>query len=569
MDEATRPPGSQIILDRYQVEETLGSGGFGTVVRARDLHLPRTVAIKTLKPALAVRYPDRFDDFRERFMREAEAGSRMGVHPHIVTVYDRVADADGTLHLILEYVAGGTLARRLENGPLAAADALEFVADAARGLQAAHEVGIVHRDVKPANLFFTRDRRLKVGDFGIAQIDDLSQRTIPGHSGHPYTPLYASPEQMAMTGYLTPQSDQYSLGLVLFEMLAGVPYRKVSAADATVRFDRFPAHLRALLQRLLETAPEQRYPTMDELIRACASAQRAATLGTPLLPAFVGHTADIYSIAFSPDGSHIASGSRDETVRLWRVADRTSAWAWTTKHLATAVAFASHGHILASGADDGLVRLWRAGDGTLLDAFSGHTYGVLGVAFSPDGNLLASGGSDQTIRLWRVTDRVALGALQGHAGPVRSVAFSPDGRLLVSGSEDGTIRLWNVADGQLLRTLTGHTRYIFSVAVSPDGRTIASGSEDGTIRLWRTDSGAAVRMLPVRSEVSSVAFSPDGQLLVSGSADGVARLWRVDDGLLHLECPGHFGWVNSISFAPSGAMFATADDRAILLWSVE
>ena len=567
MDDATHPAGLPLLLNRYQVEETLGSGGFGTVVRARDVTLRRMVAIKTLKPALVARYPDAVDDLRARFQREAEAGSRMGVHPHIVTVHDLVTDTDSTLYLIQEFVPGGTLGQRLKAGALLAADALQFVTDAARGLQAAHEVGIVHRDVKPANLFLTRDGRLKVGDFGIAQIDDLSQR--PASKGHPHTALYASPEQMQTTGYLTPQSDQYSLGLVLFEMLTGTAYRKLTITEAMARLAQFPEHLRVIVQRLLEAVPERRYPAMKDMIDACTEAQRAPNLGVPLLPAFVGHMADIYSVAFSPDGSLVASGSADQTVRVWRVADRSPLWAWNTQHAATAVAFASHGYVLASAADDARVRLWRVSDGTLLETFSGHESGVLAVAFAPDGYLLASGGSDCTVRLWRTIDRVALGALQGHTGPVRAVAFSPDGRTLVSGAEDGTIRLWDARDGRHIGTLTGHARTVFTVAFSPDGRLLASGSEDGTIRFWRAENGVMIRAIPIRSTVSGVAFSPDGSLLASGSADGVARLWRVDDGALHRECLGHFGWVNSVAFAPDGTMFAAADDRTILPWSTE
>jgi len=117
----------------------------------------------------------------------------MGINPNLVAVYDLVADTDGTLYLILEYVPGGTLADRLKQGTVPLEQALRWTADSCRGLQAAHDVGIVHRDVKPANIFLATDGRAQVGDFGITQIDDLSGRTR-NTVGHPGTPLYMSPE---------------------------------------------------------------------------------------------------------------------------------------------------------------------------------------------------------------------------------------------------------------------------------------------------------------------------------------------------------------------------------------
>src|SRR4051812_27162860 len=136
-DQTTADP-PRLILDRYRVEATLGHGGFGDVARAFDPRIRRIVAIKTLRPAVAVQYPGEFMGLRERFEREAEASSRMGVHPNVVAVYDFAADAEGTLYLIMEYAPGGTLAPRIEHGPLPMHEALRLTADAARGLHAAH-----------------------------------------------------------------------------------------------------------------------------------------------------------------------------------------------------------------------------------------------------------------------------------------------------------------------------------------------------------------------------------------------------------------------------------------------
>lgn len=255
-----------MLLNRYRVEATLGHGGFSTVLRAYDIRIKRLVAIKALKPALSAD-PDRFRALEERFTREAEASSRMGIHPNIVAVYDLATDADGTHYLILEYVAGGTLAERITSGPLPLTDALRITGDAARGLHAAHQTGIVHRDVKPANIFLAANGRAQVGDFGIAQIDDLSHRTQMG-TGHPGTPLYMSPEQERQTVYLRPSSDQFSLGLVLFEMLAGTGYKRLEPREAAYAMDRLPPAVAALIRRMTETESSDRYPTMAEVITA-------------------------------------------------------------------------------------------------------------------------------------------------------------------------------------------------------------------------------------------------------------------------------------------------------------
>jgi serine/threonine protein kinase len=149
---------SRLLLDRYRIEGMLGEGGLGTVYRAFDTLLKRPVAVKTLKSSISAD-PEIRRSLQERFLREAEAGSRMGSNPNLVTIYDLVADADGTRCLICEFVAGGNLADLIRRGPLPTAAALRLTADAARGLQAAHDVGIVHRDVKPANIFLARDGR--------------------------------------------------------------------------------------------------------------------------------------------------------------------------------------------------------------------------------------------------------------------------------------------------------------------------------------------------------------------------------------------------------------------------
>ena len=288
-----------------------------------------------------------------------------------------------------------------------------------------------------------------------------------------------------------------------------------------------------------------------------------------------GHTRGVNSVVFSPDGQTLASGSSDDTIRLWDVA--TGAALHTLRGqtesvytIVYSVAFSPDGQTLASGSSDDTIRLWDVATGAALHTLSGHTRDVTSVVFSPDGQTLASGSSDDTIRLWDVATGAALHTLSGHTRDVTSVVFSPDGQTLASGSWDDTIRLWDVATGAVLHTLSGHTDYVWSVVFSPDGQTLASGSLDTTIRLWNVATRAALHTLRGHTgNVRSVVFSPDGQTLASGSLDTTIRLWDVATGAVLHTLSGHTDYVWSVVFSPDGQTLASGSgDGTIRLWDV-
>ena len=199
----------------------------------------------------------------------------------------------------------------------------------------------------------------------------------------------------------------------------------------------------------------------------------------------VGHADDVNFVAFSPDGSMIASGSWDKTIKLWQASDG-ALLGTLLGHSGgvTSVAFSPDGSMIASGSEDKTIKLWRASDGALLRTLEDHTDWVTSVAFSPDGSMVASGSADKTINLWRVADGELLDTLGGDAGSVRSVAFSPDGSMIASGNGYRTVNLWRVSDGELLGAFKEHARGVESVAFSPGGNMIASGSDDNTVKLW-------------------------------------------------------------------------------------
>ena len=256
--------------------------------------------------------------------------------------------------------------------------------------------------------------------------------------------------------------------------------------------------------------------------------------------AFQGNfTADINSVAFSPNGQMIAGGiNESEVICIWDAMTGENLRSMKENapnalHWVNTVAFSPDSKILASGSEDGNLYLWDVETGRKLKTLTEDAKNIFSVAFSSDRKTLASGNAGNTIRLWDIATGEKLKTLIGHTNWVFSVAFSPDGQTLASGSWDHTIRLWDTATGQQMKVLTGHTLTVWSVAFSPDGLTLASGSQDKTIRLWNIATGAHIATLTGHTApVKSVAFSSDGVTLASGSMDSTVRLWDLTSPLL-------------------------------------
>jgi WD40 repeat protein len=286
----------------------------------------------------------------------------------------------------------------------------------------------------------------------------------------------------------------------------------------------------------------------------------------------------VYRVAFSPDGTTLATADGDGTVRLWsarpsgqlgRVVDAGSG-------PDDAAVYSRDGTTLAVAGRDGDIRLWDVRTGTELGRpIDTHGGRVWSVAFSPNGKLVASGGKDGKVRLWSVATHDRIGRpFVGHDGTVWSIAFSPNGLTLVSGGADHTVRLWNVrTHGQRGPVLGRHGKGVNWVAFSPDGHTVASAGNEGQLRLWNVDTRKPVgRPIKVDADgVNAVAFSPDGHILATAGVDGDVDLWSVRTHKQLYPTPaGHTDTAFDVAFSPDGHTLASSGaDGTVRLWDMQ
>lgn len=322
-----------------------------------------------------------------------------------------------------------------------------------------------------------------------------------------------------------------------------------------------------------------------------------------------GYNSGVWSVAFSPDGQQLVSGGQDRLVHAWKIDAQKrpeqfnqgqltaqpypghTSWIWS-------VAYSPDGATLASGSEDSTIRLWQISPQQTFShphqqqILTGHTHAVWSVAFSPDGAAIASGSLDGTLRLWERETGTCQHILHQHQSGVWSVAFAPQHplgkancHLLASGSQDQTICLWEIGVSQQLptlsvkplKTLKGHTSWIRCIVFNPSGHLLASSSSDGTVKLWQVETGECIQTWKAHNSlVLAVTFSPDGTILATGGGDGSVKLWEVPSLLqspaLYPPVPlrslqGHEKWLRCLAYHPNGDLLAScSQDGSVKLW---
>jgi WD40 repeat protein/tRNA A-37 threonylcarbamoyl transferase component Bud32 len=601
-------------LGEYELLDEIGRGGMGIVYRARQQGLQRVVALKMLLAGELASPAD-----IERFRNEARAAGQLQ-HPGIVAIH-AVGFCDGRHFFTMDFVEGKSLAALIHDGPLAPARAAGYVRTMAGAIQYAHEHGILHRDLKPSNVLIDGADQPRITDFGLAHwLADNPKLTTTGQVLG--TPGYMPPEQASgRRGAITPASDVYALGAILYELLTGRPtvlaetpldalLQVVETEPVSLRLlnPRIPRDLETICLKCLQKEPHRRYASAaalaDDLGRFLRGeaivARRVGAAGRlwrwcrrkPLV-AGLALAAALFLIAGVAFSVYFAAMENARAREATAQADRADRERRNAKREAATLALERARHLEEQG-ENGRALLWltrslalayEAGDHDLqgvirtnlgfalrrthrLRGMLCHDKTIQNAAFSPDGKAAATVGDDNCLRLWDVATARPRGDAWMHDSPVYSVAFNPEGKVILTGDGTGKARLWETATGRLLATLAAHPRNIRQVRFSPDGKSFVTADDMGLVLVWDTASRQP-RGEPMRHqrEVLGVAFSPDRKTILTGSADQTSCLWDAATGKPCGEARQHDQWVWNVAFDPDGKSFLAArSDGKVLRW---
>jgi WD40 repeat protein len=277
-----------------------------------------------------------------------------------------------------------------------------------------------------------------------------------------------------------------------------------------------------------------------------------------------GHTDTVKDVAWSPDGSRIASGGDDGTLRIWDAQTRVELLkiqahraTYEAEYGVVKLTWSPQGDRIATAAIEGNAKVWSAANGELITTFTGHSDEVWGVTWSPDGAWVASASKDGTVRVWDATNGVEKITHLGHTEGVRSVAWSLDGTQIATASDDGSACLWDAETGEELFRFSGHTNAVFSVAWSPDGKRLVTAGEDGTVRIWDASTRMELSDIRLPSPVWQVSWSPDGKQLATTRTDGLAQVWDAASGAEAFSLQGRAPENFNLAWSPDGKWLAS------------
>lgn len=589
-------------LGNYHLTQRLGKGGFAEVYLGEHIHLKTQVAIKVLLTQLT-------QESVETFRREAQMIARLR-HPSIVQVHDFGIE-DDTAYLVMDYAPHGTLRQHQPKGtvfPLASI--VSYVRQVAEGLQYAHDQRLIHRDVKPENMLVGARQEILLSDFGIALTahGSFSQHTqqVAG------TILYMAPEQIQ--GHARPASDQYALGIVVYEWLCGNrPFQGTFTEVALQHTTKPPPPLRQYLpgmpveieqvvMRALQKDPQQRFPSVrafaSELERVCAplNATGAASMGhipssfdgpstAPVVPppSFQQHAPSglpqhptgttLMPPSFSPPFSttYPPSGFPQHPSGPGLMPSSFSATTYPPQSTPGIVGQGQQPQRLSRrSATIGITALVAA-------AASGLTWLVLAQRMSSQNQgtsttaTVSSGGS--TTNPIPVT--AALVTYKGHTDDVTAVDWSPHTPQLATAAQDGTAQVWAADSGQQLFTYTSQTvpassnNEALAIRWSPEGRRLVIGFTDGTAQeVDVTSKKERSSYGNLSGYINSLAWSPSGNALALACDDGVVYVYEATSGKMITRFTGHLDSVATVAWSHDGRYIASgSDDATVQVWN--
>lgn len=604
-------------LGNYQLTRLLGVGGFAQVYLGEHIYLGTQAAIKVL----STQQVNDLDWFRI----EARTIARL-IHPNIVRILEFGVE-DTIPFLVQDYAPRGTLRQLHPRGtsvPLAAVNT--YVKQVAEALQYAHDEKLVHRDVKPENMLLGRNSEVLLSDFGIAQVSQtVGNQSLQNVAG---TLVYMAPEQIQ--GQPRRASDQYSLGIIVYEWLTGArPFdgslteiisQQLVAVPLPLRTrkpDISPAVEQVVMMALAKN-PEQRFGSIrafaNALEQASQSSAPVSIVGKPVEPVhsekapaalssssisagtlvstYRGHANTIRSLSWSPDSARLVSTSNDQIVHIWDAKLGTTYQTYQDRSGAVRmIAGSPDGLRLATAGADSLIRIWEVATNRLLMTYAGHVEKTINaITWAPEQPILASAATDGTVHVWDTTTGQPLTIYRGHTGSVNALAWSREmfpaepgrGYCLVSGSDDTSMQIWEAFTGKTMARYRNQSAKVQTVAWSPTvyaissnfnsapgiprSSRIAGGMADGLIQMWDTTANREVLSYRYAAPISVVAWSPDGRRFAYASQNHMIEIWDTRTNSKLLTF-SHRAPLHAMAWSPDGKYIASGgEDRIIQVW---